>query len=173
MPKGTQGTVEIVRNEGTSLSKSDTATIKSCFPASPVGVSEPLTIAANRLESPLHKYYQASVLDASVTENSLFGETINMNYELNGAPKWTEVPTTPGIDSYPASAWVPNPVSPGEGSINPADKGAAAEGYGTTATDSSYGVYATGDANSPSASSAKQSQAKLGDFLMGKSPATR
>lgn len=170
MPTGTQGTVQIVRNEDTALSKSNTATIKACFPASPVGVEEPLTIAANRLESKLHQNYQTNVLDADV-ENSLFGGTVSMDYSKNGAPDWGDVAA--GAGGLPGSAWVPNPVSPGPGSINPADKGAAPEGYGTTASDSSYGVYATSPAGAPSEASKKQSASKLGDYLSGKSAGSR
>jgi len=169
MPTGTQGTVEVVRKD-TSLSKSDTAVLKSCFPASPVGVEEPLTIAANRLESKLHQYYQTNVLDGDV-ENGLFGSTVHMDYSKNGAPDWGDVPT--GAAGLPASAWTPNPVSPGPGSINPEDKAAAPADYGTTATDSSYGVFATGVGASPSEASKKQSTSKLGDYMSGKSAGSR
>ncbi len=57
-----------------------------------------------------------------------YRSTTTLDYAANGAPDYADVET--GGGGLPASAWVPNPVSPGEG-MNPADQAAAPEGYGT------------------------------------------
>ena len=85
--------------------------------------------------SPLYTDYKDEQIEAlglkklfteDVT-NDYFG-TVSRNYANNEPPSYDNVET--GGGGLPASAWVPNPVSPGEG-MNPADQGAAPTDYGT------------------------------------------
>lgn len=59
-----------------------------------------------------------------------FEQDLSLDYSENNAPAYEDVAT--GGEGLPASAWVPNPTSPGEGSVNAIDQGEAPEGYGTT-----------------------------------------
>ena len=66
----------------------------------------------------------------------------------------------------PASAFVPNPSSPGEGSVDPTDQPAAPDGFGTTP--SATPGAGVGSQLSPKAASAAVSAQTLGDYGFGK-----
>jgi hypothetical protein len=91
-----------------------------------------------------------------------------------GAPNYEEFKDAVGA---PASAWVPNPMSPGEGNgDDPTKKVAAPDGYGTK---HSAGAYAGGPnldpalaANKPSVKSKKMSNHTTFSYTMGKSKAS-
>lgn len=90
-------------------------------------------------------------------------------------PTYADVAT--GGGGLPASAWVPNPASPGAGNgVDPTSKPAAPAGYGTTATNSLASVVGAGaDAStrkSPSASSADMGSSADPSLTMGLSPAS-
>lgn len=155
MPKHTQQTVEsltTVRDMGSS----DSASLKSAFPASPMHLGDMTA------ESVKQKF-QDEVLDGTVNdEGHTFGQ---FNRDYADAPDMNDVET--GGGGLPASPYVPNPTSPGPGSVNAADQAEAPEGFGTRASDvPGSGV---GSQLKPSTSSGAQSKGKLGDYVLGKS----
>ena len=171
-----QGTVLITSTESAlgsigGLSTSGTATISACFPASPLGTIPQLTDDGTKDASanPMMKYYQDNVLNGTISGNSVFGD-VSMNFDGTNAsptpPSLGEAETGPG--GLPASAWVPNPVSPGPGSINPSDMGDAPADFGTVPNDTpGTGV---GSQLGVVESSAQQAGATLGSYGLGSSP---
>ena len=173
-----QGTVLVnstVKNLGNTggLSTSDTETIKACFPNSPLGTIDQLKDDGTKDSSanPMMKWYQTNVLDAVINDGGhTFGE-VSMDFSSSKAtpapPSLGEAET--GGGGLPASAWVPNPVAPGAGSVNPADQVAIdIEGFGETPSDTpGTGV---GSQLGVKDSSAQQDTATLGSYGLGKSP---
>ena len=153
MPSHTQGTIEVnasTRGMGTS----DTSSMQACFPGSPSWV---LTGDDLRAE------FQTLVLDSVVNDGGhTFGE---FNRDYVDAPAYGDVET--GGSGAPASAWVPNPTSPGAGSVNPTDQPAPPDGFGTTPNDQ-WGA-GVGSQLGPDASSAAQSSHTLGEYVSGQS----
>ncbi|HIL26372.1 MAG TPA: hypothetical protein EYG21_03120 [Nitrospinaceae bacterium] len=163
-------TVAALGNIG-GLSTSGTESVQACFPASPLGTIDQLTDDGTHDASanPMMKWYQENVLDAVINDSGhTFGE-VSMNFTGEG---FTPLPPALGEVTVegpaPASAWVPNPVSPGPGSVNPADQGAPPEGFGTVPSDTpGTGV---GSQLGVVDSSAQQSSATLGAYGLGDSP---
>ena len=88
--------------------------------------------------------------------------------ELLQPPSYNNVPTTRIGD--PASAWVPNPISPGIGNSSPSGQ-PAPENYGTTPTNSINPVSAK--ERDPMSSSKRMADGQEKEVLeSGKSPAT-
>ena len=142
---------------------SDSATIQAMFPQSP-GLS--LT-AADYKSAAL-----ALLLDGEIVENQQIGN-YNRDYSSNGAPNYADVPT--GAGGLPASAYVPNPVSPGEGSTNPTDMAAPPSGFGTTPTNGAHAgssTAVTAEGRNPAVSSANMST-RVATAELGQSPATQ
>ena len=115
-------------------STSDSETIKTMFAGSPI-IGEKATIS----DSERKEFYQKNVLDAtSVDGNNVNG--FNMNFTGPGGklvpPDYKDIET--GGGGKPASAWVPNPVSPGVGSVSPGDVGDPPEGFGTSPSDTPF-----------------------------------
>jgi hypothetical protein len=165
MPSHNQTTVGITVTEK-GLGKSGSNELANIFATSPIigtpKVGDALTHDGVRTQ------YQADVLDATINDAGHTFGTFDTSYTL--APDYADVPTTPGSECYPASAWVPNPNSPGEGTTNPADIPAAPDGYGITPNDTpGSGV---GSIDSPATTSAKISTHTLGDYIHGESPAS-
>ena len=154
MPTHKQQTVEpltTVRDKGSS----DTASLQAAFPASPIHQGE-MTAESIR------KQFQEEVIDGTVNDGGHTFGTFNRDY--SEAPDMSEVET--GGGGLPASAYVPNPTSPGPGSVNATDQAEAPEGFGQNPSDvPGSGV---GSQLQPKASSEAQSRGKLGDFVMGK-----
>ena len=155
MPTHKQGTVEPVITTR-DLGRSATNDLKSMFATSPVNLGDlsPDTIK---------EHYQKAVLDGVTNDGGhTFGE---FDKDYTDAPNYDDVST--GGGGAPASAFVPNPSSPGEGTIDPSAQPSAPDGFGTTpsATPGS-GV---GSQLSPKASSEAQSKHTLGDYGFGKS----
>jgi len=171
-----QGTVQSNSTVGAlgsigGLSTSATDTIAASFPATPLGTIDQLTDDGTKDASsnPMMKWYQENVLDATI-ENPSFGGGVSMNFSDSTAtpapPALGEAET--GAGGLPASAWVPNPVSPGPGSINPADMGEPPADYGTVPNDTpGTGV---GSQLGVVESSAQQGGATLGSYGLGSSP---
>ena len=105
-------------------------------------------------------YYQENVLNG-IRETGFGLDGFNTSFI--DAPNLEEVET--GGGGLPASPFVPNPTSPGEGSTSATDQPEAPEGFGKTPNDQ-YGS-GVGHALSPNVSSEKISQQTLGDYLMG------
>lgn len=139
-------TIQTVTATTRGKGSSDTATLKSMFPSSP-GNSVDMADFRN-------KNYDA-LTDGEIVDNQQVG---NFSLDYVNAPSYADVPT--GAGGLPASAWVPNPMSPGEGSVNPADLAAAPAGYGTVPTNGAHAGSSnpvTAQERDPSVSSAKTS----------------
>jgi len=101
----------------------------------------------------LKQWYKDNVLNAVINDGGHTFGTFNTSYA--GAPNISDGVETGG-GGLPASPHVPNPVSPGVGSINPADQTAAPDGFGTTKSDvpgSGVGSSLEPDASSAAVSS--------------------
>jgi len=157
----THPTIKTVGSTARSPGTSDTATLQSMFPSTP-GLA---------IDSAAYKQQALELLqDGTVVENLQVG---NYNRDFAGAPNYADVPT--GAGGLPASPWVPNPVSPGEGSVNPSDMAAPPEGYGTVPTNGSHAgnsTAVTAEGRNPSASSTNMA-ARVTPSNLGQSPATQ
>ena len=136
------------------------------------GASSSTDINAIYSDSPIHsgkmtaesvkEQYQKDILDGVINDAGHTFGTFDTSY--SGAPDLTKVKT--GGGGLPASAHVPNPSSPGPGSVNATAQPAAPDNYGTT-PGSQWGS-GVGSALGPQESSKKLSSQKLGDYVMGK-----
>ena len=155
MPKAVQGTTDSPVTER-SLGKVATNTIKSIFQFSPMYLGE-------MNPTDVKEHYQDLVMDAVINDGGHTFGTFDTSY--TDAPNLEDVET--GGGGLPASPYVPNPSSPGAGSINHTDQPPAPDGYGTApGTQWGSGV---GHALQPSDSSKKISGHVLGDYVLGKS----
>ena len=153
MPKHTQGVVEI-KSEPSSraLGARDDKTIKAIFAGSPL---------LEMKDEDVRAQFQKLVLDAAVNDEGHTFSTFNRDY--SDAPNMDEVETGPG--GLPASPYVPNPVSPGEGSVNPSDLAEPPEGFGEAPSNTTFpGV---GALESPKGTSERQAKHTLGDYKLG------
>lgn len=155
MPSHKQVTVEAVvtnRDKG----KADSSTLSAIYTKSPIHTSD---LTAHGVAG----QYQELALDGEVNDQGHTFGVLNRDYV--DAPDYGDVET--GGGGLPASAWVPNPVSPGDGSQNPADQADPPDNYGTSAGDTwGSGV---GSQLSPKKSSEALSSQTLGDYGLGKS----
>lgn len=161
----TYPTISTVTVNTRAKGDSDTATLRSMFPTTPELVSGDLPSA----DSAAYKEAALTLLlDGSVEENPQVG---SFSRDYAEAPDYDKVET--GGGGLPASAWVPNPVSPGEGSVDPVAQAAPPEGFGQTVTNGSHSGKSTDvkqpDKN-PSISSSKMSSREA--LELGKSSAT-
>ena len=145
MPNHTQNTV-VSPVTDRSLGRTGTNELKGIYPGSPMYTGEitPETIKAQ---------FQDEVLDAVINDKGHTFGTLD------------EVET--GGGGLPATPFVPNPTSPGEGSMNATDQAEAPEGYGQSPS-AQWGS-GVGHELSPKNSSEKIAGQKLGDYVMGKS----
>ena len=154
MPTHKQGMVESVVTEG-GQGKANTERVKASFPASPI-------YDGSLTDDIVTELGQTLLLDGVVNDGGhTFGE---FDRDYVDAPNYGDVET--GGGGLPGSAWTPNPVSPGPGSMNPSDQADPPEGWGVT-PNSQWGT-GVGSSLQPSESSAAQSATKLGDYVMGK-----
>jgi len=165
----TYPTIKTVGTRSRSQGSSDTANLQSMFPQSP-GLADGDLPTSNA--SSYKKAALQLLLDGEIVDNLQVGN-YNRDFSGNGAPDYASVPT--GAGGLPASAWVPNVVSPGEGSVNPADMAAAPAGYGTTPTNGAHAgtsVTVTDASRNPVIASERMS-ATVDIPDLGKSPATQ
>lgn len=155
MPSHKQVTVNaVVTNK--DKGRHDSKTMSTIFAASPIHTSE-MTAESIRQQ------FQELCLDGDVNDA---GHTFGiLNRDYSNAPEYGDVET--GGGGLPASAWLPNPNSPGPGSQNPADQPAPPDGYGQEAGDTWGG--GVGSQLSPKKSSEAISTHTLGDYGLGKS----
>jgi hypothetical protein len=133
------------------LGKSHTANLKAFYDTAP-----------NIIDQDIKDYYQ-NILDSS--ENSDSGHTfskVDMNY--GGAPNLEDVEV--GAGGKPGSPYGPNPASPGEGSMNPADIPEPIENYNGGKT-SSPPFQGDGKASPNTTNIAVKAKSKLGDWGVG------
>jgi len=155
MPTHTQTMVDVKEKSALSaLGKANFIRVASSFPASPIH-------AGDITDATIKEEFQKLVLDGAVNDGGHTFGTYNRDYV--DAPDLSTVKT--GGGGLPASPYVPNPVSPGPGSMDPTKQGDAPEGFGQE-PNSQYG---TGDAlASPKTTSEAISRTTLGDYIMGK-----
>ena len=138
---------------------SNAETLSAMFPQSPIHGAQPIGGTPITNES-IRKFYQNNVLDGT---RAIGNNITNFNMEFDngdvGPPKYDDVVT--GGGGNPASAWVPNPVSPGEGSDSAGDKGKPPEGFGQPVGGAPLG---------PKTSSELIAKQKLGELLPVDSP---
>ena len=160
MPSAPQRTVNIdsttraLGNPPSTFSTSDSETLATCFPASPIHSGD---IDADSVK----QQFQDEVLNGVINDGGhTFGE---YDTSYGNAPDIAN-DVDLGAHNLPSS-FVPNPTSPGPGSINEADKPAPPDGFGQTPADTwGSGV---GSQLSPKASSEAISGQTLGDYIMG------
>ena len=157
MPTHEQITVEPSKTER-GLGSSGTQELSSVFGSSPIsGAAKSVTKEERK------KFYQDKVLNGTINdEGHTFGK---FELDYSEAPDLKDVEV--GDGGKPASPYVPNPTSPGEGSDNPADQGKAPDGYGKTPSSTPF--VGVGSQLSPKASSVAISGQTLGDYGFGKS----
>ena len=155
MPTHTQGTVTSPVTDR-SLGKAGTNDIKGIFADSPM-YSGQLT------EEGLRDEFQDTVLDAVINDGGHTFGTFDTGYV--DAPDMKEVKT--GGEGLPATPYVPNPTSPGPGSMNAKDQAKAPDGWGEN-PNSQWGS-GVGHALQPKNSSEKIASQRLGDYVMGAS----
>lgn len=155
MPTHKQVTVKsVVSNK--DKGRHDSKQMSTIFAASPIHSSD-MTVDS------IKEQYQELCLDGAVNDA---GHTFGiLNRDYTDAPEYGDVET--GGGGLPASAWVPNPTSPGPGSQNPADQQDPPDGYGEKAGDT-WGT-GVGSQLSPKKSSEAISTHTLGDYGLGKS----
>jgi len=104
------------------VSTSGTARVKACFPQTPVITDEQLI-----------DIFKANVLPVGETKGFMFDSEVYLDYNHPDAPGFTpDADKNLQVgDENIGSHFVPNPTSPGEGSINVTDKPAAPEGFAT------------------------------------------
>jgi len=155
MPTHKQVTVKsVVTNK--DKGRHDSKQMSTIFAASPIHTAEMTAESIRQL-------FQELCLDGNVNDA---GHTFGvLNRDYSDAPDYGDVET--GGGGLPASAWVPNPSSPGPGSQNPADQVDAPAGYGEKAGDT-WGT-GVGSQLSPKKSSEAISTHTLGDYGLGKS----
>ena len=154
MPSHTQTMLEPMTTEK-GMGTASTTTVKASFPASPIYIGE-LNDAERKA------FFQKNVLDGEVNDG---GHTFGIfSRDYSEAPDIASVET--GGGGLPGSPWVPNPVSPGPGSINAAEQGEPPAGWGENPPEQ-WGT-GVGSQLEPSVSSAQQAGGTLGDYVMGK-----
>lgn len=155
MPTHTQGVVEIKGEPSSkSLGKRDDLTLKAAFPGSPLLEMKDEDVKAD---------FEERCLNGTINDQGHTFGTFNVDYP--DAPDLSEVQT--GAGGLPASPYVPNPVSPGEGSVDPSDLPEPPAGYGQTPSSTPFtGV---GALENPKGTSERQARHTLGDYSLGKS----
>ena len=156
MPSHKQGTVDAVVTDR-ALGKSGTNTLRASYATSPMH-------AGKMTPDSIREKYQKEVLDGVTNDGGHTFGTHNPNYV--DAPDMNNVET--GGGGLPASPYVPNPVSPGEGSTDPSDQAAAPDSFDGD-TPSATPFNGVGSQLSPKASSEAISKQTLGSYGLGKS----
>lgn len=155
MPSHKQGTVEPAITDR-ALGRSGSNTLASSYASSPIH-------SGDMTPDSIREQYQTAVLDGTINDGGHTFGTQNLNYE--DAPNMDDVET--GGGGLPASPYVPNPVSPGEGSTDPSDQSEAPEGFGDTPSATPFN--GVGSQLSPKASAEAISAQTLGQYGLGRS----
>lgn len=124
MASAPQTTVDI-KSSDKKLGGSATAVISGIYKASPIHNGD---LDRDKLK----EWFKENVLSGVRNDGGHTFGTFDTAY--TDAPDITSEVET-GAGGLPASPHVPNPVSPGVGSINPADQSAAPDGFGTVRSD--------------------------------------
>ena len=154
MPSHKQTTVDAPISER-GMGSAATNDLKSMYGTSPL--NNDLTPDSVRDQ------YQVEVLDGEINDSGHTFGTFDPNYV--DAPNMGDVET--GGGGLPASPYVPNPSSPGEGSTSPSDQPEAPGGFGSTPSATPFA--GVGSKLNPKDSSDAISGQTLGDYGFGKS----
>ena len=125
MPKMNQTTISAPKTERKlqPVASAGTETLIKIFGQSPIYQAKEQFASVEKLV----EHFQTTVLDGVIDDKGhLFGE-VNLDFAHGQNPLYGEVEV--GGTGDPASPWVPNPVSPGEG-MNWTDVGAPPDGFG-------------------------------------------
>lgn len=168
MPTHNQNTVDIPEGGNgklggvKELSRSNTQSIAKSFPGSPIH-SGALT------RESIQAQFQEIVMDGEVLDGYCFS---SFNRDYDKGPKGEQPPEIASVDTggggKPGSPHLPNPVSPGAGSINPADQPDPPDDLESKKT-SRPPYIGEGTDLDPMASSKQQSGHKVKEYIMGKS----
>ena len=171
MPSHKQGTVTPVpgKNYGTSTARSKGSAnhgeIAASFPGSPLNGEDQLLDDGTSAPSKMAAWYTTNVLQATINDGGhTFGEQ-PMNWSQN-IPAG-EIANDGG--GAPANPFVPNTVSPGDGSVNPADQDPAPDSLANMQPSDPPGVGVGSQLSVPDSSQA-QNTAAIGELAMGDSP---
>lgn len=156
--KAQQGMMETVDKTTRGMGTHDFLSLQQAYPGSPVN--------SGTRDSDIKLLAQKLLLDGIVNDGGhSFGE-FDRDYANNGAPVMEDVDVS---GKNLASPYVPNPTSPGPGSMQASDIGAAPDGFGQEPTDQ-FGS-GVGSQLGPSQSSATQSNGSIVDgYQLGKAP---
>ena len=166
MPSHNQNTVDTPEGGNgklgnvSELSRSNTESLKKSFPGSPIHLGQ-MTRASVQSD------FQAKVLDGTVTNGYCFS---SFSRDYSGAPKISEEVAGAGAGG-PGSSHMPNPVSPGAGSVDPTKQADPPPNLQESKT-SRPPFIVPGSALEPKGSSELQSAHTVKKYIMGKSSAT-
>ncbi|HIL97225.1 MAG TPA: hypothetical protein EYG51_15110 [Pseudomonadales bacterium] len=161
------------------LGTSSSARLKAAFGSSPIYNNSPALHDDGTLDAPIRETFQRLALDGEPTDGKGF-MIVNFNRDFTG-PEGQLVPTYAGVEvgaeGKPASAWVPNPSSPADGSepgvvgsMDARTLPAPPEDFGTVANPQwGSGVDATAESRDPAVSSRKIAASRLGRYELGHS----
>ena len=138
------------------LGSRNQANLNAIFPSSPINSGE--LNDEERIE-----LYQNEVLDGTVTGGLGF-PNFNTSYTANGSPDLEDVKT--GGGGLPATPYVPNPNSPGPGSISAADQPEFEGKLPESGPEFGSGL---GGLVSPKTTSKEIQRQTLGSYLSGRS----
>ena len=138
------------------MGKADTTAATTLFASSPIHSGD---ISDDSIEAT----FNSLVLQGTVEGGYMLAGAFDRDY--SDAPNIADVEA--GAGGLPASGHVPNPSSPGEGSVKAGDLPAAPEGYGVSHNDQ-FGTGVGSDLE-PANSSAAQATHEVGDYTLGKS----
>lgn len=132
------------------------ANLQSIYPGSPI-------LNGDITDDERKDTYQAVALDGNVV-NGLGFNSFNRDYASNGAPDFDDVQV--GGGGLPATAFVPNPSSPGPGSTSASDQPEFEGEIRNTAPEYGSGL---GGTLSPSNTSVEIERKTLGSYILGES----
>ena len=176
MPTFTYPTINTVAPTTRSKGSSDTTALQSMFPGTP-GVAD----FGGTSGAEAYKQQALDILLKNEITDNLQTGAVDRDFGVNASdarrrpPNFEDVAT--GGGGLPASAWLPNPASPGAGSVDPRDQPAPPAGVGITPTNSIANTGNSVDTTQPGRNPATSSQRmalgrESGPYVAGQSPAT-
>jgi len=156
MPSQNQIIVEPVQETGKDKGSRKETNLRSCFAASPIYKNE----ISNQERKEL---YQKEILDGTIVNGNGF-PSVDMNFAE--APNFENVDTS--VHNLP-SPYMPNPTSPGPGSVNAADKPAYTGDVPDPAFNIEFGSGLGGLVSPSETASQINQQGVLGSYISGKS----
>ncbi len=150
--------VETIVKSTRGMGTHDYNALSTAYPASPIH-------SGDINDASIKELAQQLLLDGVVDDGGHTFGSFDRDYANNGAPVMSDVDVA---GKNLASPFVPNPSSPGPGSMNASDIGDAPDGFGQEPTDQ-FGT-GVGSQLSPDQSSTSQSTGVIGEFELGRAP---